>query len=189
MQREISAITLMVVACCVASWMMLVSPVAEEASALESEVSELKAALSEGAVDAEDLAARAKRLDARLADIHQRGSFATDSTRIYTAIKDLAARHGLTVSGIDVQVEPPNAEAEEALQVTTTVFAVAVAGRYQDVAEFLDAVDRLEAFTRVSSLAIQPLARESDGGVRVHAKVSFQAMSFRLRPRQEHEDE
>lgn len=181
MPRELIAITLMVSICCIAGRFIVVNPLAEEVHALETEVDELNAALSEGAVDADELDALAEELNTELLDISHRASFSTDSRRIYGAIKNLTGRFNLSVTGIDVQVDGPSEDGEGPLATNTTVFAVAVEGPYTQVAKFLNAMDQLEAFTRISALSIKPVAKDANGEIQVQAKILVEALGFQLR--------
>ena len=175
--RQIMTQIIIIVAACVGGWMVVVDPKLSEINKLETE--KARAAQNTTLADRtqiERLAKRLQKVRLRVNEIDQRNRFGRDPSQMYGLVLDLADQHGVVVRRLVADSGTGASKDDTVDQVTT--FHMMAEGTYQQVAVFLNAVDKLKGFVRPVSLAIRPIRN----GERAHVsgEYSWEALSFKM---------
>ena len=172
--RQMIAQVVIMLAVCVGGWMMIVEPKVEEITELEASIAEASAdpALASGD-NVEQLAQRMIDMRERARRIERRSALAKDSSRLYSAIMDMVAEHGVIVHRLD-PASDRRMSSDDAMGVTT--FNMNVEAGYEQLAKFIDALERMEGFVRPTMVTVNPV--RSEGEARVEARIVCEAMHF-----------
>jgi Tfp pilus assembly protein PilO len=173
--RQMVAQVVITLAVCLGGWMMIVEPKVEEIAELEAAIAEATSdpTLAAGA-GIEELAERMAEMRDRAQRIERRSEVARDSSRLYSAIMDLVAEHGVIVHRMD-PASDRRTTADDMMGVTT--FNLNIEAGYQQLAGFIDAIERMDGFIRPTMISVTPV--RSEGAARVEARIVCQAMHFK----------
>lgn len=162
---------------CLGGWMFLVRPQAEELRRLEAEIAQRKvqiAGTDQAAV--ERVAAFAPGIRRRADEIEARNLMA-DSSQIYGRVKTLAENCSVAVNNLR-----PGPEPQLTKDRPFTAFRVdmTVDGEYENIAMFLDGLDRMGAYLRPISVQLTPIKGETP--TLTSMQLSFEVLRFNLGP-------
>lgn len=177
LDRQLIAQIIIILAICAGGWMMIVQPQIDELTRLQATIAEIRNSqvpMGEGTI--EQMADELAKVRDRFQRIETRNEFASDSTRIYGLIMDLADEHGVTVQRLDPGSDQRSADEDAPVRVTT--LDMTIEGGYEQVAIFLESVEHLEGFIRPLTLTLTP--REEEGRSFVEARFACQALRFAL---------
>jgi Tfp pilus assembly protein PilO len=176
LDRSFLSQAVIIIAVCIGAWMMLVKPQVDEIAILESQIADV-AALPQGMGQQtiQDIAGRMSELHARVADIQQRNQFASDTSKVYGLLTDLAAQHHVHLQGLQPGAPSPGATKES---ITVGRIELTVDGSYDDVARFVDGINNLHAFIRLESLQLSPAVLAGKTGV--IARLGFDVLKFEM---------
>jgi Tfp pilus assembly protein PilO len=176
LNRSFLSQAVIIVAVCVGAWMMVVKPQVDEIDTLEGRIADV-AALPQGMGQQtiQDIAGRMSELHARVADIQHRNQFASDTSRVYGILTDLAAQHHVHLQGLQPGAPSPSASKES---ITVGRIELTVDGTYDDVARFVDGINSLHAFVRLESLQLSPAMLAGKAGV--IARLGFDVLKFEM---------
>jgi Tfp pilus assembly protein PilO len=121
--------------------------------------------------------AAAKRMESvrqRLKEIEASNQLGGETSRLYGLVMDLADTHSVQIQSLQPVAGKP---AKDDL-VTMSKIELVVEGSYENVAAFIEAVHRLNAFIRPLSLQLTP--RTIDGQPGVTAALGCGVLSFAL---------
>ena len=173
--RKLIAEVVVMLAVCIAAWMMIVDrqkdALAELEAVIETEKSNPVRASRE---QIEQMATRIDAVRTRVQTIESESDLARDSSRTYGLIMELAKEHDITVRRLDPS--PAGRSAADPVQVTG--FTMTVEGSYERVALFIEGVQALSGFVRPGILSITPSG--DTGAARVTARFSCEGLSFTL---------
>ena len=143
---------------CVGAWMWQVQPRMKQLAELDRQIEENQKAKS--AFTAQAVEAAVKRLDVaklRLEQIESSNDLASDSSRFYGLVMDLADANDVQIKSLQPQASQ-RATTDASAQVTR--IDMSVEGRYANVANFLDDISELPAFTMPISVQLTPTVIE-----------------------------
>lgn len=152
--RQMFSHLVVILGACVGAWMWQVQPRMRQLTDLNRRVQENQSAKSAFTADAVDMAV--KRLDfakLRLVDIEASNALATDSSRFYGLVMDLADANHVLIKSLQPrsgQLAPADAK------VLVTRIDLSIEGQYSDVAKFLSDVSDLPVYTTPVSLQLTP---------------------------------
>jgi Tfp pilus assembly protein PilO len=174
--RETLAQLIIIVAVSVGGWMMLVDPVTSEIKELELQIEEHE--LSEQGMNDASLQAvvgRVAKVRKRMDEIERCHELAEDSTALYAQLMELA-------NGLEVRVQrlqPREDTRPTGVQgISVQRVDLTVEGRYEGVARFLDAIEKVRGFVRPASLRVTPF--ESQEGQLVVAQATYEVLQFTI---------
>jgi Tfp pilus assembly protein PilO len=175
LDRETIAQMVIVLAVCVGGWMLLIDPVAREIDDLEAQVAQAKASPGLNQETIAQMADRVEReVHGELAAILARNDFVESPSDLYGVIKQVGARHGVTIRRLDPGARRDRSDAAQAA--AATVVDIEVSGAYEPIAAFIDDVERIGGFVRPVSLVMTP--RETADGPRVDARYVCEGGRF-----------
>ncbi len=159
-------------------WLFFVQPRLDELRQLETTIGEYRARSSSlGTAASDQLAQRGSLLRAQVAQIERKNTIARDSAVLYARITSLAKQHDVLVQSLQPSSAPtPSGETG----VVVSRVDLTIRGGYEQVAEFIEALDGFGGFLRPSTLAITPV--QVDGEAAVTVRLACDALSFTLPP-------
>jgi Tfp pilus assembly protein PilO len=173
--RQFFANLVIIIGVCVGAWMLVVEPKIVELAKLEGEIAESKAAPTVSAELISAAAQRTARTTARVEEIAASNRMAEDSSAFYGLVMDLGDKHGVQIKSM--QPKPSQkASADAAYRVMR--IDLAVEGRYEKVAAFLEDVQNIPAFTKPLSLTLSPSVLDDERAVT--AAFSCGILSFTI---------
>ena len=160
---------------CIGAWVLLVRPHVRKLQAAQAMVV-VQERSSQGVNqwDFEKAAQRMRSIKIRVAQIESCNSLMNDSSRLYGQIMDLAAAHHVLIQNL----QPGAAKLSADAKCSVSRIDLTVDGSYEDVADFLDALDQIQGFIRPTSLSLSPIRDASQPGVVAH--FSCDAISFQM---------
>ncbi|MHC4081651.1 MAG: hypothetical protein ACYS15_08145 [Planctomycetota bacterium] len=173
--REFITQALIALGACLGGWMFYVQPRAEEVHALDAEISKLQSqstGMSHEAV--EQIAKQAPMLRDRCGEIEARSVLAQDTSQLYGQIMGLAKDYDVQVRNLRPGEHKPGRD--QAIIVVR--IDMTAEGEYEQLAEFLGAIEGINAYLRPISVQIAPTKRA--GGSYAVMQLGFEAMQFRL---------
>lgn len=174
--REIVAQVVIVLAATIGGWMVLVQPMIKEVAELEAKVESAGSGGPSISGDSVELAAaRIAEAQREVAKIRERNAMSENSSELYGRIMALAERHGVFVQ----QLQPGSDVAGQAqLGVRVNEVDMTLRGRYGDVATFLDELDSVGGYLRLTRLQLTPTSDDDESIV--HARVGCETLRFIL---------
>jgi hypothetical protein len=157
--------------------MFFVRPASEELRLLEAEIAQRKVQIAytdQGAV--ERIAAFAPALRRRADEIDARGHLA-DSSQIYGRVKTLAETCSVAVNNLRPGPVPQRAKDKA---ITATRVDMTVDGEYENIAMFLEGLDRMGAYLRPISVQLTPTKGETPTFTSM--QLTFEVLRFTLPP-------
>ena len=162
----------------VGAWIFFVQPRLDELRQLETAITEHRAHASTFGIAASDhIAQQASLLRAQVAQVESKNTIAADSAVLYASITSLANQHDVKVQNL--QGSPAPTTSQENVVVVSRV-DLTVQGGYEQVANFIEALDEFGGYLRPSSLHIGPA--QVGGEPIVSARLGCHALSFTLPP-------
>jgi len=163
---------------CTGAWIMLVQPKERLLAKLETSIAESERGAAQAAPDVvERLVNQRSTLAARVRRIAMRNQFASDSSEMYRRLTTLADRCGVIVQRISPGAVK-NRSLENDASAQSTNFDVTIEGSFDQIANYLHEIDRIDGFIRPESLTLSP--REISGQLIVEARFSCEALSFEI---------
>ena len=162
---------------CLGGWMFFVRPASEELRLLESEIAQRKvhiASTDQAAV--ERVAGFAPALRRRAEEIEARGHLA-DSSQVYGCVKTLAEAHSVAVNNLRPGPDPQRGRDKS---FTATRVDMTVDGEYENIAMFLDGLNRMGAYLRPVSVQLTPTRGPTPTFTSM--QLSFEVLRFSLPP-------
>jgi Tfp pilus assembly protein PilO len=174
LDREFIAQVVIVTAVCAGAWLMLVQPRCHELAHLEQQMQESGQGSAFATPDGiEALAGKLQAFNVRLADIRRRNLAAEDTSGLYGTIMDLAAKRDVAVQSVQPS---PLKELSKQSPIKATRVEVAVVGRFDQVARFMDDLAAIDAFIRPTSLQLMPV--DGGGEDAVSARFGCEVLTF-----------
>ncbi|NNF43337.1 MAG: hypothetical protein HKN62_09865 [Phycisphaerales bacterium] len=174
--RKLVAEFAILVALCVGGWVMFVEPMISELVDLQAKINEAQNnPILRNHESVADMAGQLDDVRAEIDLIGRQSSFGRDSHTMYGLIKDLAAEHGVAMRRLD---PGSNRRGDDDSPVQVTNFVMRVEARYDQLANFLEAIDSIDGFVRPVSLTLAPKGHAGDEFV--DAQFSCEAVSFTL---------
>ncbi len=162
----------------VGGWLFFVQPRLDELRRLETAIAESRARTSLlGTAASDQLAQQARLLRAQVAQIDRKNTIALDSAVLYARITSLAKQYDVLVQSLQPS-SAPTASGETGVVVCRV--DLTIRGGYEQVADFIEALDGFGGFLRPSTLAITPV--QVDGEAAVTVRLGCDALSFTLPP-------
>ena len=159
-------------------WLFFVQPRLDELRQLETAIAEYRARSSSlGTAASDQLAQRAKLLRAQVAQIARKNTIARDSAVLYARITSLAKQHDVLVQSLQPSTVP-TASGETGVVVSRV--DLTIRGGYEQVADFIEALDGFGGYLRPSTLVITPT--QVGGEAAVTVRLGCDALSFTLPP-------
>ena len=160
----------------VGGWFFFVQPRLDELRQLDMAITEHRAHSSSfGIATSDQIAQQASLLRSQVAQIDRKNAIAGDSAMLYARIMSLAKQH-------DVQVEnlqgTPAPKTSQDTGVVVSRVDLAAHGGYEQVANFVEALDEFGGYLRPSSLQIGPAQIGSEPVVSV--RLGCDALSFTI---------
>ena len=174
--RELAAQAVIVLAVCVGAWAIVVKPKIDELGRLDQRMTEQSSSETDlNQQSVEDAARKITTLRDRIREINAFNSLASDSSRLYGIVMDLADAHGVQVHNL----QPGSTkQTSNDGKVTLTRVTLGVEGDYAPVASFLDALCEVPAFIRPVSMQLDP-ARDSNS-TSIEAILTCDVLSFAM---------
>jgi hypothetical protein len=175
MSRDLIAQSVIAGAVCVGGWMMFVQPKVKQCNDLEAKIEQSKSAAADTG-PTEEMVRQVSRIRQRAAEITARSALSQDSSALYGMIMDLARTQNVRVES----VRPGDVAEQTSGKVPMAVARVEinVEAPYDAVASFLEALDGLDAFLRISTVSLMPL--EQDGRRVISGRIVCETISFSL---------
>ena len=162
-------------ALCLGGWMFLVRPQSEELRLLESEIARWKAVVATTDRAAiERVVSLAPSLRQTADEIAARGLMA-DSYQIYKRVQALAETCSVAVNNLRPGPDPGRAK-DKAF--TASRVDMTVDGEYENIARFLEGLDRMGAYLRPVSVQLTPTKAETPTFTSM--QLSFELLRFTL---------
>lgn len=163
-------------AACFGALAIVIRPQEAEIARLESEIESHDAdQAAKQHQSLPELAARLAAFHDRVSEIAARQATASDTSKLYGMLTELAGRHGVHVQNMQPGTSQQNGGKDE---FRISRVEVAVDGPYENVAAFLDSVTTLPVFIRAESLQLTPTLL---GGKRsVTARAGFDILRFEI---------
>lgn len=176
LDRKLLAEMAILMTICVGAWAMVVRPKTDELAALHATIESAQAdPLRKRHASIELYASRIDSVRARVHEISRLNEISRDASRMYGLIMDLAKAHRVNVQTLD---PGSNRRGDDgASRIDVARFNMRIDGRYEDVAEFLDGIARIEGFVRPGSLTLTP--RRGASAI-VDAQFSCETLGFNL---------
>jgi len=177
LDREFIVQAVVILAVCLGAWMMAVQPKVRELARLEQTIAENSPAA--GAINqqtVQDAAARMNTVRQRLTQIDAANRLASDSSKLYGLVMDLADTHGVQVQSLQPGAMQKKSPTET--QVSVMRLDLTVEGSYENIAGFLEAVNDLDVFIRPNSLQVAPT--RVNGKALVSATFGCDVLSFAM---------
>jgi Tfp pilus assembly protein PilO len=173
--REFITQAIIALGACLGGWMFFVQPKAEEVRALDADITKLRARSTGPSHEAvEQIAKQAPKLRDRCIEIEARGAMAKDTSLLYGQVMSLAKEHDVQVRNLRPGEQKPG----RTKSVIATRIDMTAEGEYEQIAEFLGALDGIRAYLRTTSVQIAPTKRV--GGSYAVVQLGFEALQFRL---------
>jgi len=173
--REFITQTLIALGACLGGWMFFVQPKAEAINEVQANIQKLRAqTASAGRLSIEDIARQAPALRERSSEIEARGAFAEDTSQLYGRIMDLAKAHDVQVRNL----RPGDRKFGKDKKVTVTRIDMTAQGEYEQIAAFLDSLNGIGAYLRMTSVQIAPTKQV--GGTGTVMQLGFEVLQFHL---------
>ena len=153
--RELIAQLVIVTAIAIGGWLMFVDPGVRETAKLQHELDEHAKMQQQnvGAASLEQVLPRLDAMRARSREIIARNEIGTDTTRLYSLVRDLAEQHQVTLR----RLQPGRGRATPGRKVATNQLEMHFESSLEAVAGFVDAVESIDGFVRPESLTLTPL--------------------------------
>lgn len=174
--RDFVARLLIVLGVCAGAWLVFVQPRQRELSRLERQL--VEATQSSSQTSQEGLEALANKFGAfrqRLQEVNRRNAVAQDTSSLYATIMRLAGNHQVRVQGMQ-PVPPRDTAVPQAVRAAR--LEMTLSGDYDNIARFIDAVAKIDAFIRPSSLEVIPL--DDDRSRNVSARFGCEVLAFNV---------
>lgn len=176
--RQTFAQLVIVGAISLGGWFMMVEPKLKDLRELEADLEVVRNNPMLGGQDlVESLASRAASVAQRARQIHASGALARDSSGRYDAIMDLADELGVEVRQITPGV---SSEPDDTTPVGTCTVIVDFSGHYEQTADFLQALESLSGYARISSITLSPDV--IDGEAAVRGRATCELLCFAMPP-------
>ena len=160
----------------VGGWLFFVEPRLDELRQLETAVAEYSARSSSLGIAASDqIAQRASLLRAQVAQISRKNTIASDSAALYARIMSLAKQHDVQVQNLQGSTAPTS---NRDTGVVVCPVDLTIQGGYEQVADFIEALDEFGGYLRPATLLIAPA--QVGGEPAVTARLGCNALSFTL---------
>jgi Tfp pilus assembly protein PilO len=173
--REFLTQTVIALGACLGGWMFFVQPKAEAIQEAQINIQKLRAqTTSAGSLSIEEIARQAPVLRERSSEIEARGSFAQDTSELYGRIMDLAKAHDVQVRNL----RPGDRKFGKDKKLTLTRIDMTAQGEYAQIAAFLDSLNAIGAYLRMTSVQIAPTKQA--GGSGTVMQLGFEVLQFHL---------
>lgn len=174
--RQIMVQAIIVAAVCIGGWVMLVQPRVAELHSLEAIIAQSGPDSPRPSDEIiKRVAEQAVIVKGRVSDVVSRSQMARDSSWLYRQLMALAAEHGVVVESVNPAAVVPSAPGKP---VSINSIDMVLQGNYEQIAKFLEAVDRLGGYLRPGALTLTPL--EMDTRALITAHFVCEALSFDL---------
>ncbi len=174
--REFVVHAVIALAVCLGAWMFLVNPKVQQLHDVEAMIEQRRprfSAMNDAVI--EQLAMQAATMRARSDEIESRGRLAANTALMYGLIMSLADEHGVQVQDLRPQVgSKPRIDQP----FVATRIDLRVEGSFEKIALFLEALEGISPYIRLSSLHITP--NQQDGRPLVRMRLGCEALSFAL---------
>jgi Tfp pilus assembly protein PilO len=173
--REFLTQTVIALGACLGGWMFFVQPKAEAIQEVQASIQKLRSqTAAAGSLGIEEIAKQAPVLRTRSSEIEARGAFAEDTSQLYGRIMDLAKAHQVQVRNL----RPGDRKFGKDKNVTLTRIDMTAQGEYEQIARFLDSLNGIGAYLRMTSVQIAPTKQA--GGSGTVMQLGFEVLQFHL---------
>lgn len=157
-------------------WIFFVQPRLDELEQLETAIAEHRTHSSSfGLATSDQIAQQASLLRSQVARVDRKNAIAGDSAMLYARIISLAKQHDVRVQNLQ-GTPAPTTRQKTSVVISRVDFAVH--GGYEQVANFIEALDEFGGYLRPSSLQIEPAQVGSEPVVTL--RLECDALSFTL---------